>query len=131
MGILKKAVIHVFVLIAVGFLMLYGYAGAADWKLMDKDEAGDKYYYDAENINFASPDMVEVSTKIEYQSKPGLKESQDLIIIDCKNKTYYIKETTEFYTDGTKDKSTAEPAWDPINPESMLEALSNIACTSK
>jgi len=137
--IMKKILLSI--LIITGIFFSYSELWGADWRPYAISGEG-LFYYDAEGITRPSKNIVRVWAKIVFTEESvknivnkfgvefsNLKESRDLLEINCKDKTIRILSFTYFATDGKvifSNEFGEKPSY--IAPETINEFLYKEVC---
>lgn len=112
-------------------------ATAADWRLFSSSVHGSKFYYDVDSLRrydgttALGDEVYEVWTKTDHSrdKTTGERESKDLLVVNCKERTWKLKYATSLYPSGRLVKHDLSLIkFEPVVPESNVSALYEILC---
>lgn len=141
------------ILISCGICLFCDEANADDWVYYAKDNLGNYKFYDRSSISFPSKNIIRVWKKDVY-SKDGIKDYvaqrarnklsiygyEELSHVECKEELNCTTKEHRLLACSMYDKSgsvvesqsatTEHQAWEPVLPDSDLDAFHAVLCKS-
>ncbi|MDT9598543.1 surface-adhesin E family protein [Sphingosinicella rhizophila] len=104
---------------------------AADWVFVTDDKNGGLVYLDKDSRRVAGS-SIQIWAKIDQRADKSTTDHlrKDLLLIDCSDRTWALKQTLSYGPDDsiTHSNVSPSPVFRAVVPETLMESIAEVVC---